>query len=93
MPCRRSARRRLAACLALVLGGTACEYDRTIIAQGVPRLAVHAVPNPASPHVIVLVEYVLSGRAPVRHFQSFDPLDPIVSGGREPGRGTSASSG
>jgi hypothetical protein len=75
----------LAAPAALSLG--ACEYDRTTIAQGAPQLAVHAVLNPGAAGVSVLVEYVLSGRITVRQAQSFDALDPIVSGGGDPVRG------
>ncbi|MFL5583099.1 MAG: hypothetical protein ACJ8AO_22245 [Gemmatimonadaceae bacterium] len=81
LPARRLAPLALALLAALAAG--ACEYDRTVIDQGQPRLAVHAVLNPGGANQYVLVEQVLTGR--VNLFRSgFDPLDPIVSGGGDP---------
>ena len=86
-PARRLATR--ARLVGLCLGAAtvaACEYDRTVIDQGPRRVAVHAVLNPGAPHQDVLVEEVLTGQGEPWS-GSFDPQNPVVSGGGVPVEG------
>lgn len=84
---RRRARRWPRLATLLVAGGlAACELDEVAVPVGTPRPVVHLVLNPQIGIRIpfrVLLERTLTGRVNTSE-RSFDPENPIVTGGGDP---------
>ena len=63
-----------------LLFAAACQFDSTSAPVGRDRPVVHAVLNPGSSEIVVLVERSLTGQQTVDDDALFDPRDPIVTG-------------
>ena len=62
----------------------ACNLDEVVVPQGANTPVMHVVINPyEQEHITVLLERTLGGRIDARD-TTFDPQNPIVSGGGEP---------
>jgi len=72
--------------LSLVLGASACEFDKAAVPATTPRLVIHAVLNPLVGEYRVLVEELATGQIELPDRAGTDSLDPIVSGGGIPVR-------
>lgn len=86
---RRALPRVFAAALALLLSG--CEFDETVISQTAPTLVIHSVLNPDQVQQVVLVEETLTGRVRIDTTLTYDPSDPIRSGGGVPVSGATVT--
>jgi hypothetical protein len=60
-----------------------CSLGEVTVAKTTPVIVVHSVLNPSATNQVVLVERTLSGAVTVPD-TSFDPTDPVVSGGGIP---------
>lgn len=61
----------------------ACSLGEITVAKTAPVIVIHSVLNPSATNQVVLVERSLSGAVTIPD-TSFDPTDPIVSGGGIP---------
>ncbi len=86
---RGAVTRLLSAACALLLAG--CEFDETVISQTAPTLVIHAVLNPDQAQQVVLVEETLTGRVRIDTTLTYDPSDPIRSGGGIPVSGATVT--
>ena len=85
---RRSAARLLVG--VAVLMAVACTFDQRVVAVPPSAVVVHAVLDPGDTLVDVLVERSLTGTITVGKL-SYDPLDPINTGGGVPASGAQVS--
>ena len=79
--------RRASAILAAAwapLALAACEFDKRTIGPGSEQIVVHGVLNPGQYAQLILLERTLTGRVTVDDDISFDPRNPVVTGGGVP---------
>lgn len=62
---------------------TSCELATVTVPKTAPTIVIHSVLNPNATNQVVLVERTLSGAITIPDM-SFDPSDPIVTGGGVP---------
>ena len=70
--------------LAALVAVSACELETVAVPQSTPKVVVHAVLNPSAAEQIVFLERTLNGALNTGEHHTFNPNDPIETGGGVP---------
>jgi Domain of unknown function (DUF4249) len=70
--------------LAVLVAVSACELQKVAVPQSTPKVVVHAVLNPSAAEQIVFLEQTLNGSLNIGEHHTFNPNDPIETGGGVP---------